>query len=147
MRGASDVGADGPANILASVRVPCCGKAKEKGVLVVFNDEIHAANEVVKTHTTSCATFRSFEWGPIGHVYFDKIIFVRQPLSLEKIQPNNLIDNVYLLKIYAGMDADLFKYLAEKKYKWFSCRGFWMWKCNTRSKRRNRICTSKKLFQ
>ena len=114
MRGASDVGADGPANILASVRVACCGKAKEKGVLVVFNDEIHAANEVVKTHTTSCATFRSFEWGPIGHVYFDKIIFVRQPLSLEKIQPNNLIDNVYLLKIYAGMDADLFKYLAEK---------------------------------
>ena len=51
---------------------------------------------------------------PIGHVYFDKIIFVRQPLSLEKIQPNKLIDNVYLLKIYAGMDADLFKYLAEK---------------------------------
>ncbi len=114
MRGASDTGPDGPANILAAVRVAACKNSLGKGVLLVFNDEIHAANDVTKGHTTSCATFQSPFWGPIGYVYADKIVFTRQPLNLEKIKTNVLIENVYLLKVYAGMDAELFRFLADK---------------------------------
>ncbi len=114
MRGASDKGADGPANILAAVMTATCEEASNKGALVVFNDEIHAATEVTKTHTTSCSTFHSPGWGPIGHVYFDRVVFRRQPLNLEKICPPVLAKDVYLLKTYAGMDSYLFKALGDK---------------------------------
>lgn len=114
MRGASETGPDGPANILAAVMTAASEEAAGKGALLIFNDEIHAAAEVAKTHTTSCATFHSPGWGPIGHVYFDRVVFRRQPVNLEKICPPALVEDVYLLKTYAGMDAYLFKLLAEK---------------------------------
>lgn len=114
MRGASETGPDGSANILAAVMTAACDEAAGKGTLLVFNDEIHAAAEVTKTHTTSCSTFHSPGWGPIGHVYFDRVVFRRQPLNLEKICPPALADDVCLLKTYAGMDAWLFKALADK---------------------------------
>lgn len=114
MRGASETGPDGPANILAAVMTAACDEAAGKGTLLVFNDEIHAAAEVTKTHTTSCSTFHSPGWGPIGHVYFDRVVFRRQPLNLKKICPPALADDVCLLKTYAGMDAWLFKALADK---------------------------------
>ncbi|WP_288923126.1 asparaginase [uncultured Phascolarctobacterium sp.] len=114
MRGASETGPDGQANILAAVMVAASDEALGKGALLIFNDEIHAAAEVTKTHTTSCATFHSPGWGPIGHIYFDRVVFRRQPLNLEKICPAVLAEEVCLLKTYAGMDAYLFKMLAEK---------------------------------
>ena len=64
--------------------VAASDEALGKGALLIFNDEIHAAAEVTKTHTTSCATFHSPGWGPIGHIYFDRVVFRRQPLNLEK---------------------------------------------------------------
>lgn len=114
MRGASETGPDGPANILAAVMTAASDEAAGKGALLVFNDEIHAAAEVTKTHTTSCATFHSPGWGPLGHVYFDRVVFRRQPLNLEKICPPALAQEVYLLKTYAGMDEYLFTCLADK---------------------------------
>ena len=68
MRNPSLPGADGPANITAAVRVASDERARERGVLVVFNDEIHAATHVRKTHSMSTATFGSPDVGPIGHV-------------------------------------------------------------------------------
>lgn len=115
MRGASETGPDGAANILAAVMTAASDEAAGKGVLLVFNDEIHAAAEVTKTHTTSCSTFHSPGWGPLGHVYFDRVVFRRKPANLEKICPPLLTEAVYLLKTYAGMDDYLFKVLADKQ--------------------------------
>jgi len=68
MRNPTLAGADGPANLLAAILTAAHPDARERGCLVVFNDEIHAAREVRKTHTTSTATFRSTATGPVGHV-------------------------------------------------------------------------------
>lgn len=114
MRGASEPGADGPANLLAAVRTAADDHAGGRGALLVFNDEIHAAAEVTKTHTTSCAAFASPGWGPIGHVYFDRVLFKRQPERAVKLRPGKLVDDVYLLKVVAGMDDFLFRCLAAK---------------------------------
>ena len=59
MRGASLPGTDGPANLLAAVQVAASRVARGLGVLVVFNDEIHAARFVSKTHTSKPSAFQS----------------------------------------------------------------------------------------
>lgn len=68
MRNPTLPGADGSANLLAAVRVAASPAARGRGALVAFNDEIHAAVRVRKTHSTSTATFASPDTGPVGHV-------------------------------------------------------------------------------
>ena len=68
MRHAAMAGADGPANLYAAVRVAADPAAGGLGCLVVFNDEIHAASRVRKTHSTSTGTFASPNGGPLGYV-------------------------------------------------------------------------------
>jgi L-asparaginase len=47
--------------------------AKGRGVLVVLNDEVHAARNVTKTDTTSVETFKSVNRGPVGLVHTGQI--------------------------------------------------------------------------
>ena len=68
MRNPTLPGADGPANLLAAVRVAASEAARGLGTVVVLNDEIHAARFVRKTHTQDPATFRSPLAGPLGFV-------------------------------------------------------------------------------
>ena len=68
MRNPTLPGADGPANLLASVQVAASDVARGLGTVVVLNDEIHAARFVRKTHTQSPATFESPLAGPLGFV-------------------------------------------------------------------------------
>ena len=78
MRNASLPGSDGPANLLAAVRVATDPSAGGMGALVVFNDEIHAARFVRKRGTTTTATFGSPLTGPLGVVVEDRVsVFVR----------------------------------------------------------------------
>jgi L-asparaginase len=50
------------------------------GVLVVLNGEIHAAREVTKTSTLRLQTFRTPDFGVLGHADGDAIAFYRRPL-------------------------------------------------------------------
>jgi L-asparaginase len=68
MRNPTLPGADGPANLLASVQVAISEAARGVGTVVVLNDEIHAARFVQKTHTSNPAPFRSPHTGPIGWI-------------------------------------------------------------------------------
>ncbi|WKX71608.1 asparaginase [Streptomyces sp. XD-27] len=80
MRNPTLAGPDGPANLLAAARVAAAAEARGLGALVVFNDEIHAARWVRKTHSTSTATFASPNAGPIGHVIEGRVrVLVRPP--------------------------------------------------------------------
>ena len=68
MRHPSLAGPDGPANLLAGIRVAASPAARGLGGLVVFNDEVHAARLVRKTHTASTGAFVSPGFGPLGLV-------------------------------------------------------------------------------
>jgi L-asparaginase len=68
MRNPTLAGADGPANLLAAIKVAAAPQAQNLGCLVVLADEIHAARRVRKTHSTSPATFASLNGGPLGYL-------------------------------------------------------------------------------
>ena len=56
------------ANLLAAIQTAASPAARDQGCLAVLADEIHAARWVTKTHSTSGATFRSLDTGPLGYV-------------------------------------------------------------------------------
>jgi L-asparaginase len=67
MRNPTRPGADGPANLLSAVQVAAALHARGLGVLVVLNDEIHAARFVGKRHSALPSAFSSAV-GPLGWV-------------------------------------------------------------------------------
>lgn len=105
MRSGSDLGLDGPRNIIGAVRVACHHDSVDKGVLVVMNDEIHPARDVVKSDTGKVDSFMSPGYGAIGIVDPDKIVYHRQTLLRESVWTEKLETNVDLIKATAGMDA------------------------------------------
>ncbi|OWZ84337.1 asparaginase [Natranaerobius trueperi] len=107
MRNNSEVSPDGPKNLLDSVRVAASDMSKEKGVMVVMNEEIHSANEVTKTHTSSVNTFLSPFWGPLGRISNDQVIFKRIPTSKKSIRSERLVEDVEIIRTYAGDQGKL----------------------------------------
>src|ERR1700694_1039797 len=78
-RPVSALGTDAGINLVNALRVAGSSVARNLGVLVVLNDEIHAARDVVKTSTYRVQTFRSVDFGALGHVDGDAVHFYRIP--------------------------------------------------------------------
>src|SRR5215472_14319752 len=112
-RPASALGSDAGMNLVNALRVAGSPEANGKGVLVVVNDEIHAARDVVKTSTYRLQTFRSFDFGALGHIDGDGVHFYRAPLQahMPDTQFANLtlgsLPRVDIVYSYAGADGAL----------------------------------------
>ncbi len=78
MRNPSTVGYEGAANLLEGVRVAADAQSRNKGALVVLNDEINSARNVTKTDALRVQTFRSREYGQLGVVDRDRVVFFSQ---------------------------------------------------------------------
>jgi L-asparaginase len=105
MRVISDIGWDGPANLLSAIRVAASENARGLGVLVVLNDTVLAAAEATKTHTESFDAFQSPNFGPLGVVDKGEVIIRRDSILREHLDTNELAEPVYLIKMAAGSDA------------------------------------------
>ena len=79
-RPASALSSDAGMNLLAAVRVAAAPASRGLGVLVVANDEIHAAREVVKTSTMRLDAFASPDFGALGHADPDRVAYYRRPV-------------------------------------------------------------------
>ena len=82
MRPSTSLSADGPLNLLDAVRVAASPDARSRGVLVVLNQQIHAARDVTKAHTSAVDAFVSPSAGPLGFVQDAYIRFTRAPAML-----------------------------------------------------------------
>lgn len=109
MRSSSDLGLDGPRNIVGAVRVACQEDAYNKGVLVVMNDEIDCARDVVKTDTGKTNTFVTPAYGLLGIIDPDKIIFYREQKIYDKVITDEIDENIDLIKCVSGMDDRFIK--------------------------------------
>lgn len=113
-RNVSEAGFDGPRNLLAALRVCRCEDARGLGVLVVLNDHINAAREVTKTHTLDVETFQSGDWGYLGSLVKDHVVFHRRPtrrlhLPLQAAE----LPAVEIVAMYPGADGSLVKAAAD----------------------------------
>ena len=79
MRPSTAVSADGPLNLYNGVAVAANPDAQGRGVLVVMNDQIHAAHSLTKMSTTEVETFMSPFRGLIGMVSYGKADFYNRP--------------------------------------------------------------------
>ena len=112
-RPASALGSDAGMNLVNALRVAGSPEARGKGVLAVLNDEIHAARDVVKTSTYRVQTFRSLDFGALGHVDGDGVHFYRSPSR--KHMPDTpfavldlgVLPRVEIVYSYAGADGAL----------------------------------------
>jgi L-asparaginase len=113
MRPATAISADGPGNIYNGVAVATDPRARGKGTLVVLNDEIHYARNVMKTHTTSVQTFQSLNRGPAGVVHTGKVEWFEPmdrkhgkdtELSVDGLDKLPRVDVIYA---HANMSVDL----------------------------------------
>jgi L-asparaginase len=109
MRTADAPSADGPANLLGAVTVAASAEARERGCLVVMNDEVHAADVVRKTHTTSVAAFQSPGRAPVGRVHEGAALLEpRVPRGrIFAVPPEPQVPAVGLVRVALGADTVL----------------------------------------
>lgn len=120
MRSYSDIGFDGLSNLLSSILVAAHPDSIGKGVLVCLNDEINTAREVTKSHTLALDTFKSLEFGPIGIVEQDNVIYTRNPsLRVTALRPESIESQVHIIKVAAGMGSELLNLLIDNGAKGF----------------------------
>lgn len=108
MRTASNLGWDGPANLIDAVRVAVHAESRGLGVMVVMSGRVFAGLDVTKTHTHLLDAFESPGLGPIGVVDDGAVVFRRalppQPPVLVPPAPALPID---IIPVFAGADTRL----------------------------------------
>ena len=108
MRAASDLGWDGPANLIDAVRVASSERTNGFGVLVTMGSRIFAGADVTKVHTHLLDAFDSPGLGPVGVVDDGRVIFRRTMpapgVVLAPVAPATPVDIVHA---WAGADARL----------------------------------------
>ena len=107
MRSSNELGSDGVYNYLSALRVASDDKAADKGVLVVMNDEIHAAKYVTKTHTTNVSTFQTPTHGPLGLIMKHEILYFKTAEPRVRFDLDHIQGLVPIVPVYAGMTEEL----------------------------------------
>ncbi|GAA0085448.1 asparaginase [Clostridium sp. CTA-7] len=117
MRSSSELGYDGPFNLATSICTAISEDAKGRGVLVCFNGELNSAAEVTKANSMALNAFRTPNFGPIGIVDNNKVLFYRNTKKYKAYNVDSIEGNVALIKCVAGMDSDYIDYFIDKGYK------------------------------
>ena len=115
MRPSTALSADGPLNLYNSVAVARSKDAVGHGVLVVANDSIHGAREVVKTNTLTVQTFESPNMGLLGALHYGSFRMFRKPQrkhttqSIFSIRSIEELPHVVVIFAHSNMNGDLIR--------------------------------------
>ncbi len=116
MRSGSELGYDGPSNLAASICTAISDDAKGRGVLVCFNGELNSAAEVTKANSMALNAFITPNFGPIGIVDNNKVMFYRDAKKTETYDAKEINKDVLLIKCVADMDSTLIDFAIEKGF-------------------------------
>ena len=110
MRPATSTSADGPLNLYNAVAVAADAEARGLGVLVVVNDDLHAARDIQKMNTTDVQTFTSPNRGQIGEAYYGKARYFNRPTNRHTTKSEFSLDGLDALPrvdiVYSHENAD-----------------------------------------
>ena len=109
-RNASEPDFDGPRNLLNAVRIATDPASVGKGAVLAMNNQINAARDVTKTHTTNVETFQSGQWGLLGAVDPDRVVWSRAALRRQHVPVRaDSMPRVEIVAMYGGADGQLLK--------------------------------------
>lgn len=117
MRSSSELGYDGPFNLETSICTAISEEAKGRGVLVCFNGELNSAAEVTKVNSMALNAFKTPNFGPIGIVDDNKVLFYRKTKKHKVYEVDSINVEVALIKVVVGMKSDFIEYAIQKGYK------------------------------
>ncbi len=119
MRNPSTLGYEGPANLLEGFRVAADPSSRNRGVLVVLNDEINSARDVTKTDALRLQTFQSRGYGLLGVVDPDRVVFYRDVVKRHTAKSEfdlaavTALPRVDIILVYQGANGDLIRAAAD----------------------------------
>ena len=107
MRPADGIGIDGPANLYNAVRVAAATTARDRGTMILMNDEIFAARDATKSNAVRPNAFSAPYRGDLGVADPEGIVFHRKPdrpavFDVSAVRELPRVDIVYS---YAGADG------------------------------------------
>ena len=120
MRSSNEISADGPANLINALRVSISPEAIGKGVLVVMNDNISAARDLLKMNNRRVDAFPSTELGFMGFCDPEKVTFYRSPIKLHTLESEfNVYDldslpEIDIVQDFAGFDREILTYFSNR---------------------------------
>lgn len=107
-RNASEKDFDGPRNLLNAARICTTPEAKGKGAMIALNNQICAAREVTKTHTSDVETFKSGDFGFLGNADNDRVIFYRAPIRRQYIPlAKDALPYIEIVTMYGGANGSM----------------------------------------
>lgn len=131
MRSASDLSADGPANIFNAVLQATSPKARGWGVTVTMNQYINSARSVRKDNTTNVQTFTSGEHGYLGYILGNGVIRYNTVSIRKRVPLPERLPYVPLLATYTGDDGRLIRSAVDQGAKGIVIAGFGAGNVNT----------------
>ncbi|AIY80866.1 asparaginase [Clostridium botulinum] len=117
MRSSDELGYDGPFNLATSICTAISDSAKNRGVLVCFNSELHSAKEVTKRNSMALNAFSTPNFGPIGMVDNNRVIFYRENSKSTHVKINSTEKDVALIKCVSGMGSKFIDFVIANGYK------------------------------
>src|SRR5436190_11755657 len=111
-RNASERDFDGPRNLLNAARICTDPGARGKGAMIALNNNINAARDAVKTHTSDVETFKSGDLGLLGIADYDRVVWYRTPIrrqhvALKPLAEGQHLPRVDIVPMYGGADGAL----------------------------------------
>ena len=107
MRNTSMIAPEGPRNLFDAIVTAASEEARGKGVLVCMNGDLLFPRDVVKAHSVAVNTFQDWEFGPLGAVRNNRVIFYRLPTLREKLPVERITARVDLITAVGGDDGKL----------------------------------------
>jgi L-asparaginase len=106
-------GSDGPRNLHSAILVAASKEAKGLGAVIVFEDEIHAARDAARTHSSRVGAFASAEHGKLGEIDDGAVIVPRRTIRKHPVPAAAIETRVDLVKACMGADGRFIDYAVE----------------------------------
>ena len=122
-RSASDLSADGPANIYDAVMTVVSPESKGWGAVLVMDQYVNGARYVQKSHTTNPHTFMSGQYGYLGYVTNNKLMKFNDVIKTSKVDLPKTLVKVPLFTTFPGDDGSSIKHAVDDGAKGIAVAG------------------------